>query len=64
MLEYIYVDLWGPLLVMSAGNVRYFIMLIDSMTLFRHVEFLKKKTVEMMLEVLKIYMIKTEWLIE
>jgi len=38
-------------------------MLMDGVTSFRHVEFLKEKTVEVTLEVLKRYMIEVEQLI-
>jgi len=52
-----------PSPVMSARNTRYFMMLMNSATLFRHVEFLKEKTVEATLEVLKRYMTEAEQLI-
>jgi len=47
---------------MFAGGTRYFITLIDSATLFRHVKFLKEKTAETMLKVLKKYIIETKQL--
>ena len=40
--------------------MRYFIILIDGVTSFRYVEFLKEKTVEAILEVLKRYMMEVE----
>ena len=40
---------------MSARGTRYFMILIDSATSFRHMKFLKKKTAEIMFKVLKIY---------
>jgi len=37
-------------------------ILMDDATLFRHVEFLKEKTVEVILEILKRYMMEVEQL--
>jgi len=37
-------------------------ILMDDVTLFRHVEFLKEKTVEVILEILKRYMMEVEQL--
>ena len=50
------------MLVTFARSMRYFIILMDGITSFRHVEFLKKKTVEATLEILKRYMMEVELL--
>ena len=40
--------------------MRYFIILMDGVTSLRHVEFLKEKTVEATLEILKRYTMEVE----
>ena len=40
--------------------MRYFIILMDGVTSLRHVEFLKEKTVEATLEILKRYIMEVE----
>jgi len=55
VLEHIHVGLWNPLSVKLMGRSHYFILLIDKTSLFQTVEFLAKKMVENMLEVLKVF---------
>ena len=47
---------------MSAGGTRYFMILIDSATSFRHVKFLKEKVAKTMLKVFKKYITETKQL--
>ena len=48
------------MLVTFARSMRYFIILMDGVTSLRHVEFLKEKTVEATLEILKRYIMEVE----
>jgi len=49
--------------VLSAGGAYYFILIMDSIFLFWSIEFLRVKTVEVTLEVLKSFMVEIEHLI-
>jgi len=44
----------------SARGAKYFMMLMDSVSTFRYVNFLKEKTAEATLEVLKKYIAETK----
>ena len=60
VLEYIHVGLWNPLSVILIDRSHYFILLIDKTSLFQTVEFLVKKMVENMLEVLKTFITESK----
>ena len=45
---------------MSAKRAKYFIMLMDSLSTFRYISFLKEKMIEIALEMLKKYIAKAE----
>lgn len=49
---------------MSAKRAKYFIMLMDSLSTFRYISFLKKIMIKIALEVLKKYIAKAERLTE
>jgi hypothetical protein len=52
-LECVYVDIWGPAPVESAGRAKYFMLLIDGATSYRTIYFLQSKTAESTLKVFK-----------
>ena len=52
LLEHIYVDLWGLSLNLSAGGAHYFMIIINSVFPFQYINFLRKMTTEMTLDIL------------
>ena len=64
LLEQIYVNLWEPLLVVLTKEIYYFMLIMDSISSFWYIEFLKEKSIEMTLKVLKNFMTEIEKLIE
>jgi len=60
ILELVYMDLWRLSPLVSARGAKYFMMLINSISTFRYIDFLKKKIAEVILKVLKKYMAEVE----
>jgi len=56
----VHIDLWELSPVVSAGGVYYFMLIIDSMSLFQFVEFLREKNIEVTLNMLKKFIMKAE----
>lgn len=55
VLERVYVDMWGPAPVESAGGAKYFMLLVDGATSYRKVYFLPSKSSDATLGVFKDY---------
>ncbi|KAJ3552016.1 hypothetical protein NP233_g12967 [Leucocoprinus birnbaumii] len=60
LLECLHIDLWGPSPVISAGGSKYFMLIMDGASSFRAVEFLREKTAEATLQVLKDFVTHAE----
>jgi hypothetical protein len=60
VLDCIYVDIWGPAPVQSAGGAKYFMLLIDSATSYRHVFFLSSKSADTTLNAFREYHVESE----
>ena len=60
VLEHIHIGLWNLLSVILMGRSHYFILLINKTSLFQTVEFLAKKIVENILEVLKTFITESK----
>jgi len=60
ILERVHIDLWGPSPVMLAGGARYFMLIMDGASAFWYVEFLKEKTADATLNVLKKFLAEAE----
>jgi len=60
VMENIYIDLWGLSLITSASDSWYFILLIDEVLFFQTVKFLREKSAENTLGVLKVYIAESE----
>jgi len=60
LLEQVHIDLWGPSSVVLARISHYFMFIINSTSSFQFVEFLREKTVEVTLNVLKKFMVEVE----
>jgi len=60
VLERIHVDTWGPAQTQSAGGTRYFMLMMNSFSLFRTVAFLFSKSADVTLKVFKTYQIEAE----
>ncbi|KAJ3563743.1 hypothetical protein NP233_g8744 [Leucocoprinus birnbaumii] len=60
VLECLHIDLWGPSPVISAGGSKYFMLIMDGASSFRAVEFLKEKTAEATLQVLRDFVTHAE----
>lgn len=52
-LDCVYIDIWGPASVESAGRAKYFMLLIDGASSFRTVHFLASKSADNTLKVFK-----------
>ena len=52
-MKHIYIDLWGHSLITSASSSWLFILLMDKTSFFQTVEFLREKSAENTLGVLK-----------
>jgi len=51
VLQHVYVDIWGPCQIQSAGEATYFMIIMDSFSSYRTVTFLKHKSVETTLKI-------------
>jgi len=60
ILEHIYIDLWGLLLVVSAGRAHYFMLIVDGASVFQYVEFLREKMVDATLNILKRFLVEAK----
>lgn len=60
ILEYININLWELFLVISASDACYFMLIMNSTLVFQYIEFLKKKTINETLDILKRFMIEVE----
>ena len=59
-LERIYIDIWGPSPTQSAGGVQYFMLVMDGFSSYKTVAFLRSKSADVTLNVLKAYHIEAE----
>jgi len=60
ILERIHIDLWKPSPVVLAGGACYFILIMDGALAFWYVEFLREKTVDATLNMLKKFLAEAE----
>lgn len=52
-LQRVYIDIWGPSPVQSAGGSKYFMLIVDGATSYRSVHFLSNKSADATLNVFK-----------
>lgn len=55
VLERIYIDIWGPAPVVSAGGAKYFMLVVDGASSYRKVYFIPSKSADVTLQVFKDY---------
>ncbi|KAJ3552615.1 hypothetical protein NP233_g12840 [Leucocoprinus birnbaumii] len=60
ILEKVYIDLWGPAAVQSAGGALYFMMIMDGCSSYRTVAFLSTKSSDITLKVFKAWHVEAE----
>jgi len=60
ILERIYIDLWKPSPVVSAGGACYFMLIIDDASVFWYVKFLREKTTDATFDMLKKFLVEAE----
>jgi len=60
LLKRIYINIWRPSQVQSAGDYTYFILIIDGFSSYKTVAFLKTKSADVTLNILKAYHIEAE----
>jgi len=60
LLERIHIDIWGPSQIQSAGGCTYFMLIIDGFSFYKTVAFLKTKSADVTLNVLKAYHVEAE----
>jgi len=60
VLKRVYIDIWGPSQVQSAGGALYFMIILDGFSSYRTVTFLKSKSVEITLKVFKGFQAEAE----
>jgi hypothetical protein len=60
VLECVYVDIWGPANVQSAGGAKYFMLCMDGASLFRKVFFIASKTAEVTLQIFREFHVESE----
>jgi hypothetical protein len=60
VLDCIYVDLWGPASVQSAGGARYFMLCMDGASSYRKIYFISSKTAETTLQIFREFHVESE----
>lgn len=60
ILEHVHIDLWGPSLVVSASGACYFMLIMDGASAFQYIEFLREKTADATLDMLKKFLAEAE----
>jgi hypothetical protein len=60
VLECVYVDIWGPANVQSAGGAKYFMLCMDGASSFRKVFFIASKTAEVTLQIFREFYVESE----
>jgi len=60
LLKRIHINIWGPAPVQSAGEVLYFMLIIDRYSLYYQVTFLSSKSAEATLKVFRNYHVEAE----
>jgi hypothetical protein len=60
VLDCIYVDIWGPASVQSAGGAKYFMLCMDGASSYRKVYFISSKTAEITLRIFKEFHVESE----
>ena len=56
----IYIDIWDPTQIQSAGGAQYFMLMMDGFLSFRTVAFLSSKSANVILKVFKAYQMKSK----
>jgi len=60
VLKCIYINIWGPSQTQSVGGASYFMLLMDGYSSYKTIAFLKTKSADTTLQVLKNYHIEAE----
>ena len=60
LLKRIHIDIWGPSQVQSAGGCTYFMLIMNGFSSYKTVAFLKTKSADVTLNILKAYYIEAE----
>ena len=60
LLKRIHIDIWGPSQVQSAGGCTYFMLIMNGFSSYKTVAFLKTKSADVTLNILKAYHIEAE----
>jgi len=45
-LEHVYIDIWGPVFTLSAGGLKYFMLIANGATSYKTVYFLSSKSMD------------------
>jgi len=64
VLEWVHIDIWGPSPILSAGGCMYFMVITDGYSSYRMVTFLKSKSADITLNMLKAYQVEAEQQLE
>jgi hypothetical protein len=60
VLECVYIDIWGPASIQSAGGGKYFMLCMDGAPAFQKVYFIASKTVKVTLQIFREFHIESE----